>query len=41
MKKKDDNKGNNVKTMTDTSKISEVYNFYQKKLNSAQYRLLS
>jgi hypothetical protein len=38
---KHDNKGNNVKTMTDTSKTSQIYNFYQKKLNSVQCRLLS
>jgi hypothetical protein len=38
---KHDNKGNNVKTMTDTSKTSEIYNFSQKKLNSVQCRLLS
>jgi hypothetical protein len=38
---KHDNKGNNVKTTTDTSKTSQIYMFYQKKLNSVQCRLLS
>ena len=38
---KHDNKGNNVKTMTDTSKTSEIYIFSQKKLDSTQCRLLS